>query len=104
MDGTTVTLVNQLTLAAAAMIACGVLWRAYKGAHDAHVKDLQEFIREGISDVRARIMVIEDRDGIKRSERFQYMPPANKKERDALDNLDMTPAHQFSDQASERDK
>lgn len=104
MDGTTVNLVNQLTLAAAAIIACGVLWRAYKGAHDEHVKDLREFIREGLSDVRARIMVIEDRDGIPREARFKYMPPANQKERDALNNLDMKPEREFSDESSEHNR
>lgn len=111
MEQGTVTLVNQLTLAAAAIIACGVLWRAYKGAmdavvaaKDAHLADMREINQAGIYDLRARTMVLEDRAGVSRKDRFDYMPAPNAKEREALANLDMTPAHEFSDAASERDK
>lgn len=111
MDGTTVNLVNQLTLAAAAIIACGVLWRAYSGAHaetikakDAHLADMREINQAGIYDLRARTMVLEDRAGVSRKDRYDYLPPANSKERLVLANLDITPAHEFSDAASERDK
>lgn len=111
MEQATVTLVNQLTLAAAAIIACGVLWRAYKGAmdaivaaKDAHLADMREINQSGIYDLRARTMVLEDRAGVSRKDRFDYMPAANAKERAALANLDMTPAHEFSDAVSERDR
>lgn len=111
MDGTTVNLVNQLTLAAAAIIACGVLWRAYSGAHaetikakDLHLSDMREINQTSIYDLRARTMVLEDRAGVKRSDRYDYLPAANKAEREALANLDMTPAHQFDDKSSERNQ
>ena len=112
MEQTTVSFVNQLTLAAAALIACGVLWRAYKGAmdavvaaKDAHLKDMREINQAGVSDLRARTMVLEDRAGVSRQDRYDYLPPANAKEREALLNLDMnTPARKYSDEASERDK
>jgi hypothetical protein len=104
MDSTTVSLVNQLSLAAAAIIACGVLWRAYKGAHDEHIKDLREAISNGLGDIRSRVAVIEDRDGIIRPERHQFIPPANAKERDVLGNLDALPERKYSDKLSERDK
>lgn len=109
MDGTTVNIVNQLTLAAAAIIACGVLWRAYKNAMDAvviakdsHLKDMREINQSGIYDLRARTMVLEDRAGVSRKDRYDYMPAANAKERDALANLDMTPVPEYSDDISER--
>lgn len=111
MDTTTVSFVNQLTLAAAALIACGVLWRAYNGAmekvvaaKDAHLKDMREINQSGIYDLRARTMVLEDRAGVSRKDRFDYMPAANAKEREALANLDMTPLHQFDDASSELNK
>ena len=111
MDTTTVSFVNQLTLAAAALIACGVLWRVYNGAmekvvaaKDAHLADMREINQAGLYDLRARTMVLEDRAGVSRKDRFDYMPAANAKEREALANLDMTPAHQFSDASSELNK
>ena len=110
MDGTTVNLVNQLTLAAAAIIACGVLWRAYKGAHDEtikakdlHLADMREINQSGIYDLRARTMVLEDRAGVSRKDRFDYMPAANKKEREALADLDMLEPT-FNDATSELKK
>lgn len=109
MDGTTVSLVNQLSLAAAAIIACGVLWRAYRGAmdsvvlaKDSHLADMKEMNQSGLYDLRARTMVLEDRAGVSRKDRYDYMPAANAKERDALANLDMTPVPEYSDAASER--
>lgn len=89
MDTATVTLVNQLTLSAAALVACGVLWRAYKGSHEAHLKDLREINGEGIYDLRARMMVLEDHTGVTRAERFDYMKPERAAEAQALDDLDM---------------
>lgn len=101
MDTTTVNLVNQLTLAAAALIACGVLWRALnsertthfsdiKALTDDHIKDLRQHNEGAIFDLKARIMVIEDKDGINREDRFKYMPPLNPREQAALDDLDGT--------------
>lgn len=57
MDQATVTLVNQLTLSAAAIIACSILWRAYKQSHDDHIKDL----RGHIATFNLRLGLIEDR-------------------------------------------
>ena len=88
MDAASVTLINQLTLAAAAMIACIVLWRAYKASHDEHLKDLRTINEQGIFDLRARMMVLEDKAGVERVERYAYMPPSNAKEKAALDDLD----------------
>lgn len=89
MDTATVTLVNQLTLSAAALIACAVLWRAYKGSHEAHLADLRQINGEGIYDLRARMMVLEDKAGVARVERFEYMKPDRAAEAAALDDLDM---------------
>lgn len=74
MDQTSVTLVNQLTLAAAAIIACGVLWRAYSKRVEEHITDLREMNKSEIADLRARLMVIEDSLHIQRSERMKYLP------------------------------
>lgn len=88
MDNTTVSLVNQLTLAAAAIIACGVLWRAYTNSHNEHVKDLREFYQSRMYDLQARVMVLEDKAGVDRTDRLKYLPPNNKKEAIAALNLD----------------
>lgn len=89
MDAATVTLVNQITLSAAALIACGVLWRAYKSSHDNHLKDLREINQQGLYDLRARIMVLEDKAGVSRVARDQYIQSANDREKNALADLDM---------------
>ena len=111
MEQATVTLVNQLSLAAAAIIACGVLWRAYKGANEAviaaknsHLADMKDMNQSGLYDLRARTMVLEDRAGVSRKDRYDYMPPANAKEREALANLDNAPLPLYSDSLSERKK
>jgi hypothetical protein len=95
MEQTTVSVVNQLTLAAAAIIACGVLWRAYKGAMDAvvaakdkHLSDMREINQAGIFDLRARTMVLEDRAGVMREDRNKYIEPPNAKGKLALGDLD----------------
>lgn len=88
VEQTTVALVNQLTLAAAAIIACGVLWRAYSNSHLEHIKDLREFYNTRIFDLQARVMVLEDHAGVKRDERKKYLPPASDKEKEVLANLD----------------
>lgn len=80
MDTTTVTLINQLTLAAAAIIACVILWRAYNNSHTEHIKDLREFYQSRLYDLQARVMVLEDKAGVDRNDRFKYMPPSTKKE------------------------
>lgn len=105
MEQATVTLVNQLSLAAAAIIACGVLWRAYKGAMESviaakngHLADMKEITQSGLYDLRARTMVLEDRAGVSRKDRYDYMPPANAKEREALANLDSPPLKLYSDE------
>jgi hypothetical protein len=57
MDTASVQLLQQIPLAVAAMIACGVLWRAYKAAHDEHIKDL----RSALTSVNTRLLLIEDK-------------------------------------------
>ena len=74
MDQTAVSVINNLTLAAAAIIACVALWRAYTKRVDEHIADLREQNRQEIADLRARIMVIEDSLHIDRSQRFKYLP------------------------------
>ena len=88
MDQTTVSIINQLTVAAAAVVACGFLWRAYTAAVAEHIKDLREFYSSRLFDVQARVMVLEDNAGIRREERFKYMPPSNAKEIAAMADLD----------------
>lgn len=87
MDQTTVSVVNQLTLAAAAIIACGFLWRAYTKAIEQHIADLREYNQNNLYDLRARVMVLEDKAGIERDEKFKYMPPSNHAEQQAANNL-----------------
>ena len=88
MDQTTVSIVNQLTVAAAAVIACGFLWRAYTQSVAEHIKDLREIYSTRLFDVTARVMVLEDKAGIDRKSRFDYMPPSNQRELAALADLD----------------
>lgn len=88
MDQATVTLVNQMTLAVAAIIACGVLWRAYIHSHTEHIKDLRDFYSSRLFDLSARVMVLEDKAGIDRKDRFKYMPPSNAKELAVAADLD----------------
>lgn len=102
---------QDITLTVACLIAVGFLWRdnlklreALKLEIEDHKKTLRDFNTGKVYDLTARVMVIEDKQGIDRQDRFKYYPPSNAKERAALDNLDMTPAHEYSDAASERDK
>lgn len=76
--------INQLTLAGAALIAVGVLWRAYQKRVEAHIADLQKLNAEGYADLRTRIMLIEDAMNIKRAPRIEQML----NEKDATQELD----------------
>lgn len=89
MDAGTLTQITGITLQGAAMIVCIVLWRAYKQAHDDHLKDLRDINQQGLYDLRARMMVLEDKAGVSREDRFKYMPSANAREERALADLDM---------------
>ena len=73
MTPTEVQFFNQLTLAAAALIAVGVLWRAYQKRVESHIADLQKINTEGYADLRTRIMLIEDAMNIKRAPRIEAM-------------------------------
>lgn len=102
---------DDITLVIASLIAVGFLWRdnqklreQLKTEIEDHKKSLRDFNEGQMYDLGARVRVIEDRDGIPRDAKFKYMPPLNDRERAALQNLDMTPQHLFSDANSERDK
>ena len=101
---------QDITLTVACLIAVGFLWRdnlklreAIKLEIEDHKKTLRDSLTGIVYDLAARIRVVEDKLAIPRDEKFKYMPPMNAKEAAALNNLDMTPMHQFSDAASERD-
>jgi len=82
-DETTLSAINQLTVAALAVIACIALWRAYNGiqekrftevasATQAHIDDLRKINTEQYADLKVRILLIEDKLGISRSARINY--------------------------------
>lgn len=102
---------DDITLVIASLIAVYFLWRdnqklreAYRLEIEDHKKTLRDFNEGKLFDQGARIRVCEDRLSIPRDEKYKYMPPLRDNERAALANLDMTPEHQFSDAASERDR
>jgi hypothetical protein len=110
MDLSTVNWEN-ISLTFAALVVVGILWRElgkvrteFKAEIEEHKKTLREANEGRIYDLVARVKVVEDKLQIPRDEKFKYMPPLNERERAALQNLDMTPAHEFSDASSERDK
>lgn len=88
MDQTAVSLVNNLTIAAAAVIACIALWRAYNKSRDEHIADLREMNRENLADLRARMMVIEDALNIPRSDRVKYLPTMQMPHKGEMKDLD----------------
>lgn len=88
MDQSTVTLVNQLTLAGAAIFACGILWRAYSNAVSEHIKDLREQNTAQIADLRARLMVIEDALHINANDRVKYLPKLGVQGKSEMKDLD----------------
>lgn len=95
MDQTSVTLINQLTLAAAAIIACGVLWRAYSRRVEDHINDLRQenlkqrdLFNQQIGELRARLMVIEDALHIPRADRVKYLPNLEMPAKSEMKDLD----------------
>lgn len=88
MDQTTVTLVNQLTLAAAALIACVALWRAYSKRVEEHINDLRDQNAKAIADLRTRIMLIEDALNISRADRVKYLPTLEMPSKGEMKDLD----------------
>lgn len=91
MDQTSVTLINQLTLTTAAIIACVILWRAYIQSHNDHIKDLREFYQSRLYDLQARVMVLEDKAGVERNDRFKYYAPGRPEEKEIALKLDKSP-------------
>jgi hypothetical protein len=53
-----------LPLQALLLVACVTLWRAYNAAQNARVDDLKQNYEKGLSDLRTRVMLLEDRAGI----------------------------------------
>lgn len=58
-----------LPLQALLLIAVVALWRAYNAAQNSRVDDLKQNYEKGLSDLRTRVMLLEDRAGI-------YVPEA----------------------------
>jgi hypothetical protein len=87
-DDLTVEVIRQLPLATVAIIACVALWRAYKAATEAHIKDLRESYAEQIGELRARLMVIEDALHIPRADRAKYLPTIEMPKKSEMKDLD----------------
>lgn len=47
------------------LIAIAALWRAYNTAQNARVDDLKQNYERNLADLRTRVMMVEDRLGIK---------------------------------------
>jgi hypothetical protein len=99
IDPVLVQLLDTLSLPVAALIAVGFLWTAYnssqnsritdlKAAYNAHVEDLRSFNNTTTYDLRARVMALEDRAGIKRDEKFKYIPHGTERELEVAAELD----------------
>lgn len=87
-DDLTVEIIRQLPLATVAIIACIALWRAYKAATEAHIKDLRESYAQDIGELRARLMVIEDALNIPRGDRVKYLPTMQMPVKGEMKDLD----------------
>jgi hypothetical protein len=94
MDSATISLFNQLTLAAAALIAVGFLWRRLIAVQDKAEKDHEIFNNNVLYDLKARIMVVEDKLEIDRQDRMKYLPAASDKEQKILLDLDGKKPHE----------
>lgn len=77
VDQATVSLLNQITVSAVALLACAGLWRAYQERVRAHIEDLQKINNEGYADLRTRIMLIEDALNLQRAPRIAAMTALN---------------------------
>lgn len=94
MPPETVTIVNQLTLSAAAIIAVVFLWRRLVSTEDTAKKALENFNSSVLYDLKARIMVCEDKLEIDRQERMKYLPAATEAERKIMLDLDGDSRHE----------
>lgn len=54
----------QLPLQALLLIAVVALWKAYNAAQNARVDDLKQNYERNLSDLRTRVILLEDRAGI----------------------------------------
>lgn len=66
MSATEIQQLAQLSPYALMIVVIGVLWKAYREEHKAHIDDLKQSYEKGISDLRNRTMMIEDKLSIKR--------------------------------------
>lgn len=80
-------LIGQLSIGSLCVIACVTMWRKMNALIDAHLKDLREFNVRDLSDLRARVMVLEDVNHIPRSARFDYMPGKPLPDADELERV-----------------
>ncbi len=72
MTQTELSIINQLTVASLAVVACITLWRAFQNERAEHIKDLRDFINNQYGDLKTRIMLIEDRLGMPQIKRDVY--------------------------------
>lgn len=74
MEQDAINLIGQASIATLCVIACVTMWRKMNTIIEAHLKDLRDFNVRDLSDLRARVMVLEDVNHVPRSARFDYMP------------------------------
>jgi len=66
MDQPTISFLNSLTIASAAMFCVVVLWRSLNEERKQHIEDLRAFINKDIADIKVRVLMIEDKLGMPR--------------------------------------
>ena len=91
MDQPTISFLNSLTVATAAMVAVIVLWRQLARERDEHIKDLRDFINKDTADLKVRVLMIEDKLGMPRinhkfgfSDEFELPPGQKPKQADKV--------------------
>lgn len=84
MDQPTISFLNSLTIASAAMFCVVVLWRSLNEERKQHIQDLRDFINKDVADIKVRVLMIEDKLGMPRinhqfgfSDEFD-LPPGQK--------------------------
>lgn len=61
MDQPTISLLNGLTIATAAMICVVILWRSLNEERKQHIQDLRDFLNKDTADLKVRVLMIEDK-------------------------------------------
>jgi len=68
---------TSLPMQALLLIAIVALWRAYNAAQNARVDDLKANYERNLADLRTRVMMVEDRLGIKPPATSMALPKLN---------------------------